>query len=578
MKKMLMLATTAAMIEQFNKNNILILEEMGYEVHVAGNWQEGNPISQERLMEFRSWLDEHHGRWFHIPSTRRPMDIKNNGKALKQVVNLIEEFHYEFIHCHTPIGSIIGRLAACWTHTKIIYTAHGFHFFKGAPLKNWLLYYPAEWVCSWMTDILITINQEDYSRAKKHLHAKCVKYIPGVGVDVAKFAACFVDKKEKCRELGVPDDKFILLSVGELQERKNQKVVLDALHKLHNPDIYYLIVGQGILKEEYEKKIKQYGLENNVKLLGFRNDIDELCEIADCFVFPSLQEGLPVALMEAMASGLPVICSETRGNTDLIKDGDGGYCVDAESAEEMAEAIRAMLNDMGFRRAAGAVNFEAVKKYDICNCEKVMQKIYSENMFGGGYSHLIKLLQRKQKREETGFFREDFLIISVGELNQNKNHEVIIKALGEIVDEHVKYVICGQGVLREYLEHLIAEMHLESRVWLAGYRKDIDELLMISDVFAFPSKREGLGLAAIEAMAAGLPLISSYVGGIRDYAVEGVTGCCIEPDSVEQAVYAIRKIYADKAFRNRCGCQNRIKAQAYDCRLTDAVMKEIYLG
>lgn len=232
MKRMLMLATTAAMIEQFNKNNILILEDMGYEVHVAGNWEIGNPISDERLDEFKAWLGEHHGKWFHIPATRKPTDLKNNIKAYQEVLALINEYQYEFIHCHTPIGSIIGRLAAKRTKTKIIYTAHGFHFFKGAPLKNWLLYFPAEWMCSWMTDMLITINQEDYERATKHLHAKRIEYIPGVGIDIKKYAVCHVDKRKKCHELGIPDDKFILLSVGELQERKNQGIVIDALGKI----------------------------------------------------------------------------------------------------------------------------------------------------------------------------------------------------------------------------------------------------------------------------------------------------------------------------------------------------------
>lgn len=375
---MLMLATTAAMIEQFNKNNILILEKMGYEVHVAGNWKEGNPISEERLEDFKLWLQEHHGKWFDIPSTRKPSDLKNNGKALKQIINMIYEYEYEFIHCHTPIGSIIGRLAAKKTHTKIIYTAHGFHFFKGAPLKNWLLFYPAEWICSWMTDVLITINKEDYARAKKHLHAKRVEYIPGVGVDVEKFASCKVDKKKKCKELGIPDDRFILLSVGELQERKNHIVVIEALNKLHNPDIYYLIVGQGRLKEEYEKKIKEYGLEKNIRLLGFRSDIDELCKMVDCFVFPSLQEGLPVALMEAMASELPVIYSEIRGNIDLTEKEKSGYCVNPKSLEDITEAIVKMACDKMFCSKCGKNNSKLVKQFDLQISQQMMQTVYKE--------------------------------------------------------------------------------------------------------------------------------------------------------------------------------------------------------
>lgn len=387
-KKVLMLATTAAMIEQFNKNNILILESMGCEVHVIGNWLEGNPISNEQLEQFKVWLTWHHGKWFHMPATRKPTDVKNNAAALKQVIRLIDEYHYDFIHCHTPIGSIIGRLAALKTHTRIIYTAHGFHFFKGAPLKNWLLYYPAEWICSWMTDVLITINKEDYERAKKHLHAKHVEYIPGVGVDVEKYAACYVDKKEKCKELGIPDNKFILLSVGELQERKNQRIVIDTLGRMQNKNIYYLIAGQGALKKEYKHLIKSYNMQENIKLLDYRTDIDELCEIADCFIHTAFHEGLSVALLEAMASGLPVIGSDVRGVRDLVEHGKGGICVNPKSVDEVKNAIQKMYYNKSFRDSCGYFNMKEVKQYCIKNVDKIMQKNYAKQeqklVRGGG--------------------------------------------------------------------------------------------------------------------------------------------------------------------------------------------------
>lgn len=375
MKKMLMLATTAAMSEQFNKNNILILEEMGYEVHVAGNWKEGNPISNERLEQFKEWLAEHHGKWFHISATRKPHDIKNNLPAYKQVVKLIKEYDYEFIHCHTPIGSVIGRIAAHFTKTKIIYTAHGFHFYKGAPLINWLLYYPVEWGLSYWTDVLITINKEDFERAKKNFHAKRIERIPGVGVDVKRFTSNTIDRIEKRKSLGVREDDIMLLSVGELIERKNHKVVIDAISNVASSKVKLFICGKGPLEEKYRTKISNLGMEDSISLFGFRDDVWEFCVAADVFVFPSKQEGLPVALLEAMASGLPVIASEIRGNIELI-DKEGGFLVKYDQQEQYVKAIKFLSCNEEQRKKMGNYNQGKVKEYDYCVLKRKMMAYY----------------------------------------------------------------------------------------------------------------------------------------------------------------------------------------------------------
>lgn len=375
-KKILMLATTAAMIEQFNKDNILILEEMGYEIHVAGNWLEGNPISKERLEEFKDWLGVHHGKWFHITATRRPTDLKNNGKAFRAVVDLIKKYRYDFIHCHTPIGSVIGRLAAIKTNTKVIYTAHGFHFFKGAPLKNWILYFPVEWLCSWMTDVLITINTEDYRRAKKHLHAKRTEYIPGVGVDVEKFADCNVDKREKCKELGISVSDFVIISVGELNLNKNHEIIIKAIAKLNNPHVKYIICGQGELAEYLTTIIKQNNLEKQVFLLGFRNDIKELLCIADLFAFPSRREGLSMSLMEAMACGLPIVCGDIRGNNDLVEEGRGGYLIAKNRIAQYADAIRNIMNGGSKRETMRKYSRTKIKSFSLEVVRIKMGQIY----------------------------------------------------------------------------------------------------------------------------------------------------------------------------------------------------------
>ena len=375
---MLMLATTAAMIEQFNKNNILILEEMGYEVHVTGNWNEGNPISNERLDEFKEWIATHGGKYFHIPALRKPTAFKSNICAYKKVIELIHENKYEFIHCHTPIGSVIGRLAAHRTHTKIIYTAHGFHFYKGAPLVNWLLYYPVEWFLSRWTDMLITINKEDYNRAKKCFSMKKIEYVPGVGVDTEQFQPGLCDRTKKRKELGVQDDEIMLLSVGELIPRKNHKIVIEALKNIERQNIKYFICGQGELAEELKKNVQELKLEKRVYLLGYRRDISELCQAADVYIFPSLQEGLPVALMEAMACELPIVCSEIRGNTDLIENEKGGFLVAATSKDAYERRIELLACDAELRKEMGRYNLKHIKNYDIRSSEMYMRTVYQD--------------------------------------------------------------------------------------------------------------------------------------------------------------------------------------------------------
>ena len=374
-KRMLMLATTAAMIEQFNKNNILILESMGYEVHVAGNFKEGNPVSDERLEEFKQWLSEHGAKWFHISATRKPYDLRGNGQALRSILELINEYQYDFIHCHTPIGSVLGRIAAHKTHTKIIYTAHGFHFYKGAPLKNWLLYYPVEKILSRWTDILITINQEDYERAKKFKSGK-LEYIHGVGVDTDVFN--LIDRKasreEIRKEFNIPDDAIVVLSVGELNKNKNHRIIIEELKEYKN--VWYIICGKGPLSDEYIKLAKNLDTEDRLILAGYRPDVKKFYCAADVFAFPSKREGLSLAVMEAMASGLPIIASDIRGNSELI-DKDGGFLFDYHNKAELHNKMNNMLNSKDKWESMGKHNQNKVFAYNVDEVKKEMKNIYS---------------------------------------------------------------------------------------------------------------------------------------------------------------------------------------------------------
>ncbi|OUQ46348.1 hypothetical protein B5E64_06210 [Drancourtella sp. An12] len=318
MKKMLMLASVASMIGQFNISNIEILQTMGYEVHVACNFDKGSAWTEERIQELKRKLRQMKVHYFQIDFERNVMKLNQEWKAYKQVLKLARKYHYTFIHCHSPIGGVVGRLVGHKTNTRVIYTAHGFHFYKGAPIQNWLIYYPIEKFLSRFTDVLITINQEDYHRAKRKFHAKRVEYVPGVGIDVEKFRNVTVDIPKKRAEFGISPDDTVLLSVGELNKNKNQEIVIKALVKLHQSNVKYLLVGQGTLRGYLEKLARELGVEKQVIFLGFRQDVAEIYKIADIFVFPSKREGLSVALMEAMASDLICIASDIRGNRDLI--------------------------------------------------------------------------------------------------------------------------------------------------------------------------------------------------------------------------------------------------------------------
>lgn len=316
---------------------------------------------------------------YPIETSRSPLQ-KGNVVAIKQIRKLVTEEHYDIVHCHTPIAAMCTRLACRKVRkqgTKVFYTAHGFHFYKGAPLKNWLLYYPVEKICAHFTDVLITINQEDYELAQKKMKAKKVVYVPGVGIDLEKFGKVTVDKCEKRRELGVPNEALLLLSVGELNENKNHETVIRAIADMK--DVYYIIAGKGVLQEHLQSVIDELGMTERVKLLGFRKDIGELCEAADVFVFPSFREGLSVSVMEAMASGLPVVCSRIRGNVDLIDEVDeegngGGVLFEPHSTDSVAEAIERVLYDNV--ECFGKYNREKIKRFEINNVNNKMKEIY----------------------------------------------------------------------------------------------------------------------------------------------------------------------------------------------------------
>jgi len=372
-KKALVVTTVASTIDQFCMGDIKILQQY-YDITVAANFSIGNNTSSARVIEFKSELEYAGIQVIEINSTRKPFS-KCNFIAYKELKKVIDKGHFNLIHCHTPVAAMLVRLAALEARkygTKVIYTAHGFHFFKGASMKNWLIYYPIERILAHFTDLLITINHEDYNRAK-NFKAQKVAYIPGVGVDTKKFATPTVNKKEKRQEICVYEDAVVLLSVGELNKNKNHETVIRAVRKLNNPKVCYVICGKGDLEGHLRELVASLSMEQQVKLLGFRTDVSEIYQVADMFVFPSFREGLSVSLMEAMAAGLPVVCSDIRGNSDLIENGKGGYLVKPDDVEGFAEAIEKVICES---ISMGLLNMQIINHYDLISVKESMKSLY----------------------------------------------------------------------------------------------------------------------------------------------------------------------------------------------------------
>ena len=331
--KILYVTTVGSTMNFFNVFIKKLLDE-GNEVHIATN---------QNISKVSDCYVNWGCKIYSLSCARSPLNM-GNIKAIKQIKHIVEENGYDIVHCHTPIAAMCTRLACIKARkkgTRVFYTAHGFHFYKGAPFKNWALYYPVEKLCGRLTDVLITINKEDYEFAQKKIKAKLVSYIPGVGIDVDKIKNTRIDKAAKKAELNIADDKIVLLSVGELDIFKNHETAIRAIKDIEN--VHYLVAGEGNLHQYLDGIIKELNLCDRVSLLGYRNDVLELCAVADLFVFPSTREGLPVSLMEAMASSLPCAVTQIRGNTDLI-DENGGTFFEPCDVDDCKKAIEKVLS------------------------------------------------------------------------------------------------------------------------------------------------------------------------------------------------------------------------------------------
>ena len=338
-----------------------MMHDKGWEVHVATNGKEKFP-----------YCDKKHT----ICMERSPFKPKNL-KAIKQMKELLEKEHFDIIHCHTPMGSVVTRIAAKEARkngTRVIYTAHGFHFYTGAPLINWLLFYPVEKYLAKYTDTLITINKEDYNRAKKKFSKRChdIQYVPGVGIDPEKFDFKMTakEKHDLRTSLGLKDDDFVMIFPARLDKNKNQGFLIKCMPKLikENPKIHLLLPGQDELNGKYQKLAEKLNVETNVHFLGKRNDIPKLLKISDIAVSSSLREGLPINIIEAIFSKKRVVAIRCRGCNELI-DPVYGKIVEKDN-DAFSRAVKIMA-----KRHIDA-KYNNTQRYTIETIKKKVYKYY----------------------------------------------------------------------------------------------------------------------------------------------------------------------------------------------------------
>lgn len=367
MNKVLFTASIQRHITSFHIPYLKFFKDQGYEVHVATNGDDNIP-----------YCDKH----IQIPFERNPLS-RNNFKSYKELKRVLKENKYDLIHCHTPACSVITRLAAKKNKkkgTKVVYTAHGFHFYKGAPLKNWIIFFPIEKYLSKYTDCLITINDEDYNNALKYkFRSKMIRKVNGVGINCDRFKFQTSQEKNDMRQKhSFSQDDFILIYVAELSSGKNQEFIINVSARLEKdiPDLKVLFAGSGKDFDFLKEKIAAMNLDNIIYLLGYRDDVNELMMLSDIAVSASKREGLPVNIMEAMATGLPLVVTDCRGNRDLVEDGLNGYVVKDE--EMMYSKILEIYNNKELRDRCKINNQKMINKYTLDNVTKEMAIIYNQ--------------------------------------------------------------------------------------------------------------------------------------------------------------------------------------------------------
>lgn len=371
--KILLVATVQSHICQFHKPLVKMLHAHGCEVHVAArnNLAEKNGLKLDFVEQI-----------FDIPFERSPFNRRNLA-AYQQLKQIIDGGNYDVVHTNTPVGGIVGRLAARKARKngcQVFYTAHGFHFFQGGSKKNWLIYYPIEKFMCRYTDELITITQEDFQLAQNKFRVS-VSHIHGIGANTDKYTTISAAESLTLRkELGFTPEQKLIICTGELNANKNQITAVRAMEDVVKqvPETTLLLAGNGATYDDLQSAISELGLTERVKLLGYHTDLEKYVEISDLVLSCSKREGLPLNIVEGMLCKKPIVASINRGHKELVQDGKSGYLVDAMDAASFASRITELLTDKALSNAFGEAGFTFAQTYTDQTVQSELEQIYKK--------------------------------------------------------------------------------------------------------------------------------------------------------------------------------------------------------
>lgn len=357
MGKRILITSTDLMMIQFLVPHVENFAKHGYEIEIACSNVGGY------IEEIKKRLKNSVKAVYTVSLVRSPFSLSNI-KGYRELRKIILDGAYDIIWTNEPVMGAVTRLVARQSRkngTRIVYMVHGFHFYSGAPIMNWVLFYPIERILSAFTDYIITLNNEDFKRAKK-FPVKHVYYIHGIGADTDRLKKDTVNQDIR-KKLQIPEQAFLILSVGELNANKNQKIIIEALSILQDKDIYYVLCGSGKNLKTLQTQSKKYHLQDNIRFVDYRRDIINFYDQADVFVLPSYREGMPIALLEAMYCGVTPVTSDIRGVRDVMKDGITGVICGPKDSKAFAEAIKNLKEDKRLRKRYGENSRKAVKPY-----------------------------------------------------------------------------------------------------------------------------------------------------------------------------------------------------------------------